>query len=125
MEYRKKSFCGKVALSGWGAGIVAMLAPALAQATVSFSQIANNGQSTVQSFSSLAVYFFIFIGIVMVGGGIVMWILAHKRQQPTWPGIAMIIGGVLLVSLTAFISSGSDTVFGSDQSQMSTVVSGG
>lgn len=110
----------------WFARIVAFLSvglfPSLAFAVPSFAQIATNGQTTVSAFSSLAVYVFIFLGIVMVGGGIFLWIMFHRRQQPTWPAIAMVIGGFLLVSITEFISSGSTTVFESNQSQMSTVV---
>lgn len=106
-----------------GAGFATLLtAPAIAFAVPTFAAIAQNGQTTVQSFSSLAIYVAIFMGIVFTIGGIIWWIFAHKRHEPTWPAIAAMIGGFLLASITTYISSGSATVFdGTSASQVSQV----
>ncbi len=96
---------------------------AMAAGSVGFTTIASNGQAAVQSFASLAIYVGIFMGIVFVIGGLIWWIMAHKKHEPTWPAIAAMIGGFLLTSVTTYIDSGSQTVFGSNQSQVSTLIS--
>jgi hypothetical protein len=111
---------GAKALTISAAFATLLTAPLAAMAVPTFAQIAQNGQTTVQSFGSLAIYTGIFLGIIFVIGGIVWWIFAHKRHEPTWPAIAAMIGGFLLSSITTYISSGSSTVFdGTNASQVS------
>lgn len=111
---------GAKALTISAAFATLLTSPMAAMAVPTFAQIAQNGQSTVQSFGSLAIYVGIFLGIVFVIGGITWWIFAHKRHEPTWPAIAAMIGGFLLASITTYIGSGSATVFnGTNASQVS------
>ena len=49
-----------------------------------------------------------------VDGGIIMFMTRHKTQTPMGVIIGLILGGILLLSIMTFASSGSSTVFGYD-----------
>lgn len=52
------------------------------------------------------------VGIILVISGIVAIVNAKKSNQPIGGAVMMLVAGFLLVSVAAFINSGSDTIFG-------------
>jgi membrane protein insertase Oxa1/YidC/SpoIIIJ len=56
------------------------------------------------------------IGFVLVIAAIVMFATMKKTQTPAGIPTAMLIAGILLVSITAFVGVGSESLFGANSS---------
>lgn len=100
-------------LMGAAAG---MIVPDVASAAVSLGQIGQNIGSNATGMTYGAHMFFVFLGWVMAGVGVLMGFTAHKKHEPATGGILTFLAGVVIISLTAIIGTGSTTLFGSDTS---------
>lgn len=103
-------------------GLWAVSSPNMAFATLTLGQVGQAQQATFQGLYTGAEYFVMFLGFMLTALGIMKWISDHKKHESPAAGIAMMIAGILLLSIDAFISMGSATVFGgTDQSTLSTL----
>lgn len=100
-------------LLGMAAGL---LMPDLASAAIQFGEIGRNIGNNANGMTYGAHMFFVFLGWVMAGIGVLMGFTAHKKHEPATNGILTFLAGVVIISLTAIIGSGSSTIFGSDTS---------
>lgn len=67
-------------------------------------------QAQFQGMGSLAKWIIMFIGFIMVAGGIMGIANAKKTQQPLAPPILALITGLALVSITAVVDMGGNTI---------------
>lgn len=100
-------------LLGMAAGI---LVPDMASAAVQLGDIGRNIGGNASGMTYGAHMFFVFLGWVMAGIGILMAFTAHKKHEPATGGVLTFLAGVVVISLTAIIGSGTATIFGSDTS---------
>jgi uncharacterized protein YybS (DUF2232 family) len=113
-------------LKRWFFGILLFLVAQSAWATETLEQLGHYQEGTMQGLAGGAYYFFLFMGLLMAGIGIIMWAYAHKKHESTMVAIAILIGGILLASITEVINVGSATAFGgSSESQLNTVLGSG
>lgn len=105
-----------------GLGYLALLAgvilPAIALGATDFGQIGENVGGMAEGLSRGAYNLFLFGGLVMAGIGVIMIGAANQRHESPKTGVVMLIGGILLSSILFLMSSGSQTLFGSDESQI-------
>ena len=60
----------------------------------------------------------LLIGFIAVLASVVMFMTRHKSQTPMGVPIGFLLGGILLMSIGAWIESGSETVFKSNKTQI-------
>lgn len=95
----------------------AMTSPVI-YAAQGFGDIGNNIDSNFTGLTNALKAIAVFTGIAMVVVGLAQIISANKRHESPVGGIVMVIIGAALASLTAVISSGSTTLFGSDSTEL-------
>jgi hypothetical protein len=110
----------------WMSGIILFLVAQSAWAVPTLGQIGSYQKGTAQGLAGGLYYFFLFIGLLMAGIGVIMWAYAHKKHESPMVGIAILVGGIFLASITEVVEVGSATAFdGSSESQISTVLGSG
>jgi lipoprotein signal peptidase len=110
----------------WLYGIFLFLVAQSAWATPTLGQIGTFQKGTAEGLAGGLYYFFLFMGLLMAGIGVIMWAYAHKKHESPMVAIAILIGGILLASITEVINVGSATAFGgSSESQLNAVLGSG
>lgn len=64
----------------------------------------------------------ILVGLCLVVGSIVIFAGMKKNQTPASIPLVMLVAGILLVSITAFVGTGSETLFNSSSNELSTII---
>lgn len=98
-----------------------LTSPAAQAGGVNFGTMGTNISQNANGIASGAHAVMMVAGLIMAGVGIAMMVSAHKKHESHMGGIAMLIGGAALASITAIVSSGSMTLFGGDSSNLSSV----
>ncbi len=97
-----------------GLGTILTFMPEVASATQGLGQIGQNLGNNVTGIAYFLKMLAWLVGFGALMGGIIMFMTRHKTQTPMGVIIGMILGGILLLSIMTFASSGSSTVFGYD-----------
>lgn len=95
--------------------------PAAQAGGVNFGTMGNNISQNANGIASGAHAVMMVAGLIMAAVGIVMIASAHKKHESHMGGIAMLIAGAALASITAIVSSGSMTLFGGDSSNLQSI----
>lgn len=86
-----------------------------------FGEIGDNIASATTGMSKATKSVGLLIGIGLSIGGLIGFATHKKTNTPLSIPIIMLIAGILLSSLTAFVGSGSETVFGSDEQEWNNI----
>lgn len=99
-----------------------MIEPAWA---VKFGEIGNNVGEASTGMANGVKSIGLLIGMALVVGGVVGFATHKKTNTPLSIPVIMIVAGVILSSLTAFVGSGSETIFGTDEQEWTEMNDGG
>lgn len=97
-----------------GIGAILTFIPEVASAAQGIGQLGQNLGNNVTGLAYFLKMLAWLIGFGALMGGIIMFMTRHKTQTPMGVILGMIVGGILLLSIMTFASSGSSTVFGYD-----------
>lgn len=106
-------------------GLGAVLAPFSAEAAITVGQAAQNVGNSGAGFAYAIKVFAWVIGVGALVGGIIAFMFRHKTNVPMGVIISMIFGGFLLVTIMSFVSMGSQTVYGTDNTSNAQQLFGG